>query len=177
MERAWVQQKHNDESISQQAARAMLSSSLPTHSREQHCFCLPTMSTQNATRERKKTRLIIKHGSLETITSTQQQVLSGDKTQKWVLSSMSAREVNRSIMMWYGWSKTGAEHLKATWIVRVLVKLGGVTAGRHGPPLCCNRQVRCYLLIDSKWGIFGREILGVHGSLHHHRSLSSWHSG
>lgn len=62
----------------------------------------------------KKTRLIIKHGSLETITSTQQQVLSGDKTQKWVLSSMSAREVNRSIMMWYGWSKTGAEHLKAT---------------------------------------------------------------
>lgn len=24
-----------------------------------------------------------------------------------------------------------------------------------------------YLLIHSKWGIFGREILGVHGSLHH----------
>lgn len=29
MKRAWVQQKHNDERISQQAAQAMLSSSLP----------------------------------------------------------------------------------------------------------------------------------------------------
>lgn len=32
--------------------------------------------------------------------------------------------------------------------------------------LCLHRQ-ESYLLIDSEWGIFGREILGVHGSLHY----------
>lgn len=39
---------------------------------------------------------------------------------------------------------------------------------REGPLHCALPKTgECYLLIDSKWGIFGREILGVHGSLHH----------
>lgn len=54
MKRAWVH--HNkDKSISQQAAQAMLSSSSPPCIREEHCFGLLTMSTQNVTRERKIT--------------------------------------------------------------------------------------------------------------------------
>lgn len=41
-------------SISQQAAQAMPPSSAALRtSREEHCFCLLTMSTQNVTRERK----------------------------------------------------------------------------------------------------------------------------
>lgn len=37
-----------------------------------------------------------------------------------------------------------------------------------GAPFVVPSQTgECYLLIDSEWGIFGREILGVHGSLHY----------
>lgn len=61
-------------------------------------------------REKKRNQLL-KHGSLETITRTEQQVLSGDKTQKWVLSSINLQvEVNRYHydVVWMEQNRSGA---------------------------------------------------------------------
>ncbi len=82
-------------------------------------------------------------------------------------------EVNHSIMAWYvgTWRVTGAnrsKELEDDISYQGLVKLSVATVGREGPSLQFNKTGECYLLIDSKWGIFGREILRVHGSLHRH---------
>jgi len=64
-----------------------------------------------------------------------------------------------SFMIWYvgTWRVTGANSSKEDKVAQ------SGYSGKRRLLIVSEQTGECYLLIDCKWGIFGRRILGVHG--------------